>query len=87
VATVVNDVSGFFSASPNGRAALWGTRLYAGNSTRARAAILLHEIGHLFALPDRNGTPFLSDNGDRVAGEHNDQTVDLNCRQFIEALP
>jgi len=46
--------------------------------------MLLHEIGHLLALPDKNGTPFLSDNGDRVAGEHNDQTVDTNCRRFIE---
>ena len=86
VATVVNDVSGFFSATPNGQAMPWGIRLYPGNSTRARAAILLHEIGHLLALPDKNGTPFQSDNGDPAAGKHNDQTVDANCRQFIEAL-
>ena len=87
VVTVVNDVSGFFSASPNGQALRWGIRLYPGNSTRARATMLLHELGHFLQLPDKNGRPFLDDNDEHAAGEHNDQTVDANCRQFIEALP
>lgn len=68
-------------------ALLWGPRHYSGNSTSARAIILLHEIGHLLALPDKYGTPFLLDNGDQPAVDHNNQTVDTNCRQFIEALP
>jgi hypothetical protein len=59
----------------------------AGNSVKAKATILLHELGHFLSLPDKEGNPFLHDNGDNAAETHNNQTVNDNCRQFIGALP
>jgi hypothetical protein len=80
--TTVNDGGGFFI----GGAGTIGTRHYAGNTLRAQATILFHELSH--ALSQGNASPagFQNDLGNVVAIRANDRLIDQHCRPAVEAL-
>jgi hypothetical protein len=95
VATTVNDSGGFFNSNYpnfppyNGRAYAIGIRNYPGDTLRAQATTLLHELGHvvLGAEPVQGTVLFQNDSDDPAAEVTNDTRVDTHCRQMIEALP
>lgn len=81
-AFTVNDIGAFFNAADNqGRPFQVGKRGYAGNTLRAQASILLHEVAHQITV-----FGFQHDNGNPKAGKANDKLVNQNCRQLIEGL-
>jgi hypothetical protein len=78
----VNDIGPFFNVSDNlGRPFKVGKRGYAGNTLRAQASILIHEVAHQITV-----LGFQPDNGIPKAGKSNDILVNQNCRQLIEGL-
>jgi hypothetical protein len=87
IAMTVNDVAGFFNVntpnSPpyNGVGYELGPRHYPGNSLRAQAMTLVHEVAHQITV-----SGFQDDFGNTKAGKANDKSVDTNCRQMIEGL-
>jgi hypothetical protein len=81
ISMVVNDVAGFFNATANGGAYYLGPRNYPGDSLRAQAMVLIHEVAHQLPVPG-----FQADNNNNKAEKANNKMVDINCRQLIEAL-
>ena len=87
IAMTVNNVAGFFNSnapigSPyNGAPFSLPPRNYQGNTLRAQAATLIHEVAHQISVPG-----FQPDFGDNKAEKANQKAVDTNCRQLIEAL-
>jgi len=78
----VNDFSAFFEIkNVQGNSFYIGKRSYPGNTLRAQATILIHEVAH--ALPAAN---FQEDFGKPKAGKANDKLVDKYCRYLIEGL-
>jgi hypothetical protein len=81
-AITVNDLGAYFEAMDvQGRSFQVGKRNYSGNTLRAQATILIHELAHTFPAPG-----FQEDNGKPKAGKANDKLVDRNCRYIIEGL-
>jgi hypothetical protein len=72
-AITVNDDGAFFHDNFE-----VGIPKYPGNTARARATIVIHELGHLLRVAN-----FQSDNGKEAAGTFNDHLVDLHCRALI----
>jgi hypothetical protein len=78
----VNDLGAFFQAKDlQGNSFYIGRRHYPGNTLRAQASILIHELAHTLPAPS-----FQEDNGKPKAGKANDKLVDGNCRYLIEGL-
>ena len=78
-AITVNDTGAFFGEN-------WkvGPRGYVGGTLKARAFILIHELGYDLEAPG-----FQNDFGvakEDKAEKSNDKLVDKNCRQLIEGL-
>ena len=83
----VNDNGAFFNATdPKGRSFLVGKRQYAGNTLKAQATILIHELAHVLADASVGASGFQNDFGMPKAGEANNALVDKNCRSLIEGL-
>ena len=82
-----NEAGGFFNAnqpifSPyNGAAFVLGPGHYGGNTLRAQALTLLHEVAHLIMVDKFQPDPQIL-----IASEANTATVYSKCRQLIEAL-
>ncbi|HEV2417194.1 MAG TPA: kelch repeat-containing protein [Terriglobia bacterium] len=84
VVFTVNDVGAFFNQfvdGDQGKSFQVGTRKYAGNSLRAQATVLIHEVAHQITV-----SGFQKDFGNPKAEKANDKAVDANCRQLIEGL-
>ena len=84
VVFTVNDVGAFFNQYANGDQSKpfeVGIRKYPGDSLRAQATMLIHEVAHEITV-----SGFQPDFGNPKAGRANDKAVDTNCRQLIEGL-
>jgi hypothetical protein len=83
----VNDGGAFFqSTASNGGGFRVGRRNYAGNTLRAHATILIHELAHNLQHANAGAVGFQSDLGIPKAGKSNDELVDKNCRALIEGI-
>ena len=81
-AITVNDLSAFFQDKDlRGNSFYIGKRHHPGNTLRAQATILIHELAHTLPAPG-----FQGDFGKPKAGKANDKLVDKNCRYLIEGL-
>jgi hypothetical protein len=81
-AITVNDLGAYFQTmNVQGNSFSIGKRHYPGNTLRAQATILIHEVAHALPAPQ-----FQDDNGKPKAGKANDKLVDNNCRYLIEGL-
>lgn len=81
-AITVNDIGAFFNAGDNdGHSYFVGKREYSGNTLRAQATILIHELAHVLSA-----SGFQADAGIPKAGKATDGLVDKNCRNLIEGL-
>jgi hypothetical protein len=84
-AFTVNDQGAFFNAKLGDRTFTVGRRAYNGNTLKAQAAILIHELGHL--MNETGGAAgFQPDAGKKEAGRANDNLVDENCGNLIKSL-
>lgn len=86
IITAVNDNSAFLNATTvnsQGQTLTFtvGPRSYTGDTLKAQAFILLHELGHGISIAG-----FQHDNGIPKAGKANDKMVDQNCRSLIEGI-
>jgi hypothetical protein len=84
VVFTVNDAGSFFNQFVGGDQSKpfeVGIRKYAGNSLKAQATILIHEVAHQITV-----SGFQHDFGNPKAEKANDTAVDANCRQLIEGL-
>jgi hypothetical protein len=83
----VNDNGAFFNATDQkGHSFIIGKRSYPGNTLKAQATILIHELGHLLSDAGLGASGFQHDFGIPKAGKANDALVDQNCRPLIEGL-
>lgn len=71
----VNDQGAFFNAKVGDKIFMVGRHAYSGNTLKAQAAILIHELGHLMNALG-GAADFQGDAGDRKAGRANDKLVD-----------
>jgi hypothetical protein len=87
-AITVNDNGAFFNArAANDHPWEVGSRHYPGNTLRAQATILTHELSHALSGPPELGAHgFQHDLGNTTAGRSNDNLVDQHCRRPIEDL-
>ncbi len=84
-AITVNDDGAFFSPS-----FVVGAHNYPGNTLKAQATILIHEMGHLLSHANSNDAVGFQDDfgqsdSDKRA-KNNDRLVDHNCKALIEGL-
>jgi hypothetical protein len=81
----VNDKGSFFNAKSGDSTFTVDGRAYNVNTMKARAFILVHELGH--QMSDMQGAAgFQSDALNEKAGRATDKLVDTNCRKLIEDL-
>ena len=89
IAITVNDTGAFFNAKLGDKTFTVGRRAYPGNTLKAQAAILIHELGHRM-FENGGAAGFQSDGGNtkeaRAAGRANDQLVDQYCGKLIGGL-
>jgi len=78
IIVAVNDNGMFFNAITGGAL---GPRNYAGNTLRAQALTLIHELGHELSIQG-----FENDHGIPKAVKFNNNLVDQNCRSLIEGI-
>ncbi|HTV60668.1 MAG TPA: kelch repeat-containing protein [Verrucomicrobiae bacterium] len=87
IALTVNDAGGFFNTNApdgppyNGVQFKLGPHHYLGNTLRAQAATLIHEVAHQITVAG-----FQDDFGNNKAEEANNKAVVTNCGQLIEGL-